>query len=377
MYATFTKEKAGDVKFMRMWLHLFVHMHKGNFMKLEKAYFKSKGLAIDKWMDGIIKGRKGDVLVLMGLYLLIEKHAHVHLKDGKFWTSLKTVPNNHDELMDHCNLHLAYLGRGIFLTLTERDKPLQVIPTSDDVKPVIIGELTNKEEEMVDHLLKAGLGVAIYRPIVPQKQATASTVTKPEPKDHGEPKASTSDKVATEMAQLVTQSSVSENIPASSSSHPDSLPPSTKGDSAPFTSQEVTVPVASTLGVSSIPSDKEDTMNIADVANKTTVVLELKKLKIQPGEVVVCNDELLNCMPDSKYGAQPAYDACLEPQSKDYDPTDRHNMSAETVSYYDTDEMQSYWPHSDNDAATALMMYQQVITVITQQKIGGLNININ
>ena len=27
LYAAFTKEKAGDVKFMRMWLHLFVHMH--------------------------------------------------------------------------------------------------------------------------------------------------------------------------------------------------------------------------------------------------------------------------------------------------------------------------------------------------------------
>ena len=198
-------------------------------MKLEKAYFKSKGLAIDKWMDGIIKGRKGDVLVLMGLCLLIEKHAHVHLKDGNFWTSLKTVPNTHDESMDHCNLHLAYLGRSIFLTLTERDKPLQVIPTSDDVKPVIMGELTNKEQAMVDHLLKAGLEVAIYRPIVPQKLAAVSTVTKPEPKDCGEPKASTSDKVPTEMAQLVTQSSVSENIPASSSSHPNSLPPSTKG----------------------------------------------------------------------------------------------------------------------------------------------------
>ena len=24
-------------------------------------------------------------------------------------------------------------------------------------------------------------------------------------------------------------------------------------------------------------------------------------------------------------------------------------MSAETIAYYDTDEMQSYWPHSDND----------------------------
>ena len=72
-------------------------------------------------------------------------------------------------------------------------------------------------------------------------------------------------------------------------------------------------------------------MNIADVVNKTTVVLELKKLKTQPGEVVVCNDELLNCMLDSKYGARPVYDAHLEPQSKDYDPTDTQYVCRSSI----------------------------------------------
>ena len=63
---------------------------------------------------------------------------------------------------------------------------------TDDVKLVIIGELTNREEATVDRLLKAGLGVAIYRPIVPQKPAATSTVTKPEPEDCKDPISSTS-----------------------------------------------------------------------------------------------------------------------------------------------------------------------------------------
>ena len=97
------------------------------------------------------------------------------------------MPNTHDEILDQCNLHLVYLGRGIFVTLTERDTPLQVIPMTDDVKLVIIGELTNREDATVYCLLKVGLGVAIYRPIVPQKPAATSTVTKPEPEDCKDP----------------------------------------------------------------------------------------------------------------------------------------------------------------------------------------------
>ena len=87
-------------------------------------YFKSKGMTLDMWMEGILAGCKGDVMVLHGLCLLIERHAWVHLKGGKVWTSLRTLPKLHANAMDQCNLHLAYLGRGIFATLIEKPEQL-------------------------------------------------------------------------------------------------------------------------------------------------------------------------------------------------------------------------------------------------------------
>ena len=67
-------------------------------------------MTVNTWMEGIIGGCKGDVLVLHGLCLLIERYAWVHLNDNKVWTNLKIPPNSHALAMDQCNIHLAYLG---------------------------------------------------------------------------------------------------------------------------------------------------------------------------------------------------------------------------------------------------------------------------
>ena len=68
LYAAFALESGGNVGFMRTWLHLFVRMHHKYFNRLGMT--DSKGLTLDTWMDGIIEGRKDDVLVLYGLCLL-------------------------------------------------------------------------------------------------------------------------------------------------------------------------------------------------------------------------------------------------------------------------------------------------------------------
>ena len=68
-------------------------------------------------------------------------HTIVHLKYNKVWSTLKHKPASHDELMQQCNKHLAYLGLGIFLELKER-------------KPVnIIGTITGEDPETHKHLL--------------------------------------------------------------------------------------------------------------------------------------------------------------------------------------------------------------------------------
>ena len=63
-------------------------------------------------------------------------HTAVHLKDNKVWSTLKTIPLLHYELVDRCNIHLVYMGFGIFLQLKTRQMPITTrilgTITSDD-----------------------------------------------------------------------------------------------------------------------------------------------------------------------------------------------------------------------------------------------------
>ena len=166
LYHIFTVESGGSkgtIAFMRTWLHLFIQMHKKFFTTLGTKYFKSKG-----WMEGILAGCKGDVMVLHRLCLLMKKHAWVHLKDGKVWTSLKTPPKLHAMVMDQCNLHLAYLGRGIFTTLIERPEPLDGKAVSTD------SSLSANETLTINMLTLAGLSVGLSRPRERRPSATAT-----------------------------------------------------------------------------------------------------------------------------------------------------------------------------------------------------------
>ena len=88
-----------DRKFMRTWLHLFVRLHKRYFASLASNYFKRKGLTLENWLDSIQDGRKGDVLSLLSLCMLIEKHVLVHLHNGQIWTSLYDSAGSHDAIL--------------------------------------------------------------------------------------------------------------------------------------------------------------------------------------------------------------------------------------------------------------------------------------
>ena len=89
LYHYFALLCAQDWKFMRTWLHLFIHLHKQYFNTLAFTYLKCKGLFLDNWLDSIQVGCKGDILSLFGLCLLVEKHILVHLSNGLLWSSLK------------------------------------------------------------------------------------------------------------------------------------------------------------------------------------------------------------------------------------------------------------------------------------------------
>ena len=71
-------------------------------------------------------------------------HTVVHLNNNKLWSTLKTIPATHSELLRICDQHLAYLGFGIFLKL-ER-KPIQ---------KNILGTVTGIDNESQQLLLQS------------------------------------------------------------------------------------------------------------------------------------------------------------------------------------------------------------------------------
>ena len=54
LYHAFSSESGGSSALMKIWLHLFVRMHRKFFTTLGTKYFNSKGMTQDTWMEGII-----------------------------------------------------------------------------------------------------------------------------------------------------------------------------------------------------------------------------------------------------------------------------------------------------------------------------------
>ena len=126
---------------------------------------KSKGLSIDTWSQSITDDHKGDVLILFGLNLLMEMHCIVHLANGQIWTTLATLSGAHSTDLQKCDLHLAYIGRGLFIELTERAVPLMIVETTESTTALVIGELTATEECTIEDMMKTGLGIGLTHAI--------------------------------------------------------------------------------------------------------------------------------------------------------------------------------------------------------------------
>ena len=103
-------------------------------------------MTLEVWLDAVKEGRKGDILALYCLSLLLDIHTAVHLHNGGMWTTLQVVPDNHDSMILCCGMHLAYLGMGIFMELVRREIPLTILPATitsrPDIKSIVVGEVT-------------------------------------------------------------------------------------------------------------------------------------------------------------------------------------------------------------------------------------------
>ena len=89
------------------------------------------------------------------------------------WTTLNDPPKNHDRILEHCDYHLVYLGNGNFIELAERQRPLIVIHTDDDIKTVEIGSLTFDEEETLNSVISKGPDISLKSKSAPLPESTS------------------------------------------------------------------------------------------------------------------------------------------------------------------------------------------------------------
>ena len=84
----FTIHAGQNPAWMRTWLKLYINMYRQQFKQAGGGYLISKVLDFDHWWDSIKDGRKGDILVLLGLNYLMGTHTVVHLSGGRVWSTL-------------------------------------------------------------------------------------------------------------------------------------------------------------------------------------------------------------------------------------------------------------------------------------------------
>ena len=49
----------------------------------------------------------------------------VHLNENRYSSTLKDEPDTHDEFLPRCDLHLTYVGKGIYAQLIPRTESLE------------------------------------------------------------------------------------------------------------------------------------------------------------------------------------------------------------------------------------------------------------
>ena len=145
----------------------FVISNRAHFEESALDYLQSKGMSLDIWMDAISNGRKGDTLMLYGLSMILDIHTVVHLRNGKIWTTMESPPDDHSDLISKCLIHVAYVGRGLFVELVKREIPLEVIKSKDGVLSYVVGELSVTEQSSFDKILRTGLGTSTSKDLSP------------------------------------------------------------------------------------------------------------------------------------------------------------------------------------------------------------------
>ena len=114
---------------MRRWISYYVRQYPKQITAKAQSYLNSKKLTLEDWLRCVRDGRHGDILCMFLLSLSTGVHTVIHLKNNKLWSTLKTIPATHSELLNICDQHLAYLGFGIFLRLERKPTQRKILGT--------------------------------------------------------------------------------------------------------------------------------------------------------------------------------------------------------------------------------------------------------
>ena len=164
LYTIYGDHVGKKANFMRQWVRLYAVTNKKQLETTSHKYLETNGIKLTAWVQGVKEGKKGDLLTLFVLSLITGIHCCMHLKQQKYWTTLKDIPTSHVEYMQRCNVHLAYIGQDTFIELSPRtsivsyklfgvDNPIEL----EETTPAISGTLTSAEISTLDLLLKETL----------------------------------------------------------------------------------------------------------------------------------------------------------------------------------------------------------------------------
>ena len=168
LYMTFHERNLETPKLMRKLIAFFVCWHKKLLFKKVREYLESKKLTMDEWLNSIRMNRRGDILCVFLLSIVTGRHACIHLRNGRMWSTLRSVPVDHDEHINMCDLHLVYLGFGAFLRLVPRPA-MDIKECNLPILGHIVGEdpetqmeLTRKaiKEEKIDEPKESSIATA-------------------------------------------------------------------------------------------------------------------------------------------------------------------------------------------------------------------------
>ena len=109
---------------MRQWICVYALTHKKLVHCTVVCYLQSKGYKLPTWLGGVKEGRWANILAIFLLCKVTQTHCFIHVKNG-YWSTLQEDPQSHLEYIKQCNLHLIYMGAGIFTESEARTEFIQ------------------------------------------------------------------------------------------------------------------------------------------------------------------------------------------------------------------------------------------------------------